>query len=141
MSTPDVVPIQTHYGSRFQVGQIWQYRVRPVDPQSTLQIVTVDLLHEKEVAVHVQVRGLNMKSSPTKPEEGIASHLPFSEEALEASVTNLLYQVSPLPDDFEEGYEMWREAFLEGKAGIFSVPVAEVISMIENTMSTGSNSN
>ena len=140
MANPNTTPLQRHFGSRFQVGQIWQYKTRPDDPQSVLQIVKVDLLHGKEVAIHIQVRGLNMKSSPTEPDKGIASHLPFSEEAVEASVTNLLQRVSPLPDDFEEGYEMWRKAFLEGKAGIFSAPVVEVISMIDDTMLNGSKS-
>jgi hypothetical protein len=140
MANSNTIPLKRYSGSRFQVGQVWQYRTRLNDIKSVLQIVEVDLLHSKEIAVHIQVRGLNMQSSPTEPNEGIASHLPFSEEAIEASVTNLLQQDSPLPDDFEEGYEVWREAFLEGNAGIFSVTVAEVIDMIDDTMLNGNKS-
>lgn len=134
MSHSAPIPLQHYRGSQFQVGQVWLYKNRPADSNSVLQIVAVDLLHEREVAVHIQVRGLNMQRLPTKPDEGTASHLPFSEEALRDSITHLLSQSSPLPDDFEEGYEMWREAFLSGKAGVFSVSVADVIGFIDDTV-------
>jgi hypothetical protein len=61
--------------------------------------------------------------------------LPFSEDAIEASVTLLIAENEPLPDDFEKGYEMWIEAYFEGKAGVFSGPVASVLNMIDETMS------
>lgn len=90
--------------------------------------------------VHVQLNGLNSKSAPDKKDGSTASHLPFSEEAVEASVTDLLAIRQPLPEDYKEGYNMWREAFLAGKAGVFTAPAASVVDMIEEMMSGESQS-
>lgn len=128
------------YNSKFQVGQIWKYQTRPIDPKSTLRILKVERLHGTTIAVHVQINSLNTKSAPDKKDGSTASHLPFSEEAVEASVTELLATKQPLPKDYEEGYGMWREAFLSGKAGVFTAPVAEVVNMIDEMMSGGSQS-
>ncbi len=133
-------PLADFYDSRFQVGQIWKYQTRLVDPKSTLRILKVERLHRTTIAVHIQVNGLHTKSASDKQGGGTASHLPFSEEALEASVTELLAANQPLPEDYEEGYGMWRAAFLNGKAGVFAVPVAEVVNMIEEMMSGESQS-
>jgi len=59
---------------------------------------------------------------------------------MEASVTNLLNINKPLPDNCEGGYEMWRDAFLDNKAGVFIMPVSRVVNMIEETMSGESQS-
>ena len=90
MADTNQVPIEDFYNSRFQVGQVWEYQTRLVDPKSTLQILKVQRLYGTTVAVHVQVNGLNLKSVPKLKDGGTASHLPFSEESIEASVTNLL---------------------------------------------------
>ncbi|NML67302.1 hypothetical protein HHL22_19040 [Hymenobacter sp. RP-2-7] len=134
MMTTDKAPIEDFHNSRFQVGQIWEYQTRTADPNSTLQILKVEKLYGAEIAVHIQVNGLNLKSNPEKKDSGTASHLPFSEDAIEASVTQLVVAKESLPQDFEKGYQMWREAFLEGKAGVFAMPIARVVNMIEETM-------
>lgn len=133
-------PIEDFYNSRFQVGQVWEYQTRLTDPKSTLQILKVERLNGTEIAIHIQVNGLNLKSASEMKDGGTASHLPFAEEAIEASVTNLVAANKPLPDDYEEGYGMWRDAFLENKAGIFIMPVSAVVNMIEETMSGESQS-
>nr|GFB59613.1 hypothetical protein [Tanacetum cinerariifolium] len=93
-------PIEDFYNSRFQVGQVWEYQTRLVDPKSTLQILKVQRLYGTTIAVHIQ----------------------------------------PLPEDYKEGYETWYNAFMEVKAGVFTMPVARVVNMIEETMSgTGQN--
>jgi len=57
-------------------------------------------------------------------------HLPFSEAAIEKSVTALLADSAPLPA-FEDGYREWRTAYEAGEAGVFTVSVAEAVSFIE----------
>jgi hypothetical protein len=134
MSSNTVAPLQDVTTSRYQVGQVWKYRTRPNEPDSLLTIVKVELQHSTAIAVHIHVDGLCLKPAEPGGTPGTtASHLPFSEEALDASVTNIVDQVVVLPD-FEEGYMMWREAFLAGEAGIFSLTVAEVMDFIESTM-------
>ena len=128
-------PLQDVTTSKYKVGQVWAYRTRPNEPNSSLTVVKVELQYGTAVVVHIHVDDLNLKPAESGGLPGTtASHLPFSENALDASVTNMIDHVVVLPD-FEEGYMMWREAFLEGKAGIFSLTVAEVIDFIESTMS------
>ena len=134
MSSSAVTPLQDVTTSKYKVGQVWAYRTRPNEPHSLLTIVKVELQHGTAVAVHIHVDGLNLKPAESGGLPGTtASHLPFSEEALDASVINMVDHVVVLPD-FEEGYLMWREAFLEENAGIFSLTVAEVMDFIESTM-------
>ncbi len=140
MADTEKAPIEDFYNSRFQVGQVWAYQTRLTDPKSTLQILKVERLHGTTIAVHIQVNGLNTKFAPDKKDGSTASHLPFSEEAIETSVTDLLAAKQLLPEDYKEGYEMWREAFLNGKAGVFTAPVARVVNMIEETTSSGNQS-
>ena len=134
MSNSAVAPLQDVTTSKYKVGQVWAYQTRPSEHHSILTVVKVELQHGTAVAVHIHVDGLKLKPAEPGGLPGTtASHLPFSEEALDASVTNMVDHVVVLPD-FEEGYMMWREAFLEGKAGIFSLTVAEVMDFIESTM-------
>jgi len=37
--------------------------------------------------------------------------------------------------DYEEGYGMWRKAFEAGKAGIYTITVAEAVDVMEATRS------
>jgi hypothetical protein len=52
--------------------------------------------------------------------------MPFSEEALDASITELVGPTSELPD-FEDGYLIWRQ----DQGGVFTITVAEAIDFVE----------
>jgi hypothetical protein len=54
------------------------------------------------------------------------SHMPFTEEAIDQSVLQLVDQREQLPR-FEEGYATWKEQADKGKAGVFTIRVAEAI--------------
>ncbi|MCB2376200.1 hypothetical protein LGH70_01290 [Hymenobacter sp. BT635] len=135
MAADAPVPLVDITTSRFQVGQVWEYHTRPAETDSLLTVVKVELQHGTAVVVHVHVDGLRLKTADPNGKPGTtASHLPFSEEALTASVTHVVRHADPLPE-FEGGYGLWREAFLAGQAGTFSVTVAEVMDFIESTFS------
>ncbi|MBD2714419.1 hypothetical protein KBK19_05190 [Microvirga sp. STR05] len=136
MSTVAPIALVDTEDSKYKVGQIWKYQTRPNERESLLTVVKVELQHEAIVVVHIHVDGLCLKPTEHGGKPGTtASHLPFSEEAMDASVIHLVTQVEQLPS-FEEGYEMWREAFLDGKAGTFSITVAQVIDFIESSLNT-----
>jgi len=80
------------------------------------------------------MRGLKMKNrrSPDGSSEDV-DHMPFSEEAIEKSGLKLLKEKTELPD-FEEGYRMWREAFDAGRAGIYTITVADAVNVMEATL-------
>ncbi|MCB2407059.1 hypothetical protein [Hymenobacter lucidus] len=135
MAAVSQVPLLDTSASRFQVGQVWEYRTRPTETDSLLTVVKVELQHGTAVVVHVHVDGLMLKPTDLTATPGTtASHLPFSEEALNASVTHVVRHDKVLPE-FGEGYALWREAFLAGEAGTFSATVAEVLDFIESTFS------
>ena len=48
----------------------------------------------------------------------------------------LLKEKVDIPD-FEEGYGLWREAFDAGKAGAYSITVAEAVEVMEKTLNRG----
>lgn len=125
-------------GSRYQVGQVWRYKARLPEIGSTLTIVKIDQDAELGNIIHIGIQNLHMRN-PHVP-AGFTTdfpHLPLSEEALDESVVNLLRTHADLPD-YAEGYKMWRKAFDVQEAGIFTLPVAECIDVIEQTL-TGEN--
>jgi len=61
-------------------------------------------------------------------------HAPILESALLASVLERVDEEVDL-DGFDEGYKTWLAAYLEGEAGLFSMPLAEIVSSIEATLS------
>lgn len=59
-----------------------------------------------------------------------AGHLPFAEEAINKSAAKLLKEKADLPD-YQEGYGMWREAFDAGRAGVYTITIAEAVDVME----------
>jgi len=60
-------------------------------------------------------------------------HLPYAESAVDQSVIELVAENVDVPA-FAEGYEVWKEDFDKGEAGIFTAPVAQVIGALEQGM-------
>ena len=117
--------------SKYKVGQKWSYRARPDEETSYFIIVKIDNDPKLGRIIHIAMRGLKMKNprSPDGVSEDV-NHMPFAEEAIDKSAVKLLKEKIELPD-FEEGYGIWREAFDAGKAGIYTITVAEAVSAIE----------
>ena len=56
-------------------------------------------------------------------------HMPFIRNAIETSITDLISSSNNLPD-FEGGYNTWKEAWDNGKAGAFDIPVKQAVDYI-----------
>ncbi len=122
--------------SIYAAGQIWSYKARLNEENSTLTILKVDSREKLGNIVHVAIQGLRVlnKNAP----EGITKiiqHAPFSEEAISRSVIAMLQENVPLPD-FAEEYEMWCDAFKKGSAGVYSITVGEAIDVMEKTINS-----
>lgn len=105
-----------------------------MEPTSTLVIGRIEK-REGGTVVHVSVLGLRVRNPSS--DSGVASevaHMPFSEQALLASITELNGQSSP-DIDFESGYEQWLKG--TGGEGAFALTVAEAISNVEETVTEG----
>lgn len=115
----------------YAVGQVWSYETRPEEPDSTFTVVHVETLNwhgQDTIIVHISVNGLVIRGLEGNTITSI-SHLPFTEDALDRSVTELLETTSNLPD-FQNGYDTWRKRFDSGESGVFDAPLAEVITSI-----------
>ena len=69
------------------------------------------------------------RRSPDGISENV-NHMPFAEEAINKSKPKLLKEKVELPS-FEEGYRMWRKAFDDGQAGIYTISIAEAVDVME----------
>jgi hypothetical protein len=62
--------------------------------------------------------------------------MPFAREAIEGSATRRVARTHSLPK-YEEGYEEWRNAFLNGHAGIYTISIKDAVSVAEKTWRIG----
>lgn len=62
--------------------------------------------------------------------------MPFAKRAVEVSAIRRLRSVSKIPD-YAEGYDEWRQAFLKKKAGVYTIPIKEAVTVTEKTWRTG----
>ena len=114
--------------SIYQAGQVWSYKTRPGEEDSTLIIVKTEYYDEViGNIIHISVSGVRIKNPNV--EDGIndnVPHMPFSESAITASVVELIDQGGDLPS-FEQGYNMWKSAL----GGVFTIQVSEAIEGVE----------
>ncbi|THB72874.1 MAG: hypothetical protein D6B28_04710 [Gammaproteobacteria bacterium] len=108
------------------VGQIWKYKARPHESQSTITIVQLD-----NYVVHISISGLKVKDPDA--DDGLAEsirHLPMEINAFNNSKTKLVGFTEKLPE-FEEGLADWIKARNRGEAKPISIPVKDVIEQVE----------
>lgn len=124
----------TDQDDKYKVGQIWAYDTRIGEEKSTLTIVGVEKHKKLGTIINIYVGGLKIKNP--NADNGLSDeiqHLPFSKEAMDKSVTKLIGTTKKLPD-YKNGYNEWRTAFDNGKAGVFSITVQESIDVMERTL-------
>lgn len=119
----------------FEPGQRWSYRSRPHEPLSTVVVLRVDDLPGHGEVVSVAIEDVEIPH-PSDPDGAILciGHLPFASAALRGSVIRLLERDADTGES-EDGYRTWREAMDEGKAGIFTVSVADAVQFCDDAVS------
>jgi hypothetical protein len=115
-------------------GQIWSYKARPGEEGSTLLINKIE--HDARVGpiYHISVAGVSVKNrqSPGAVQRDLP-HFPVAERTLDASCVALVGNSSPNPA-YLKGYTLWKQAFDQHQAGIFTVSVAEIVGAIESAV-------
>jgi hypothetical protein len=117
----------------FAPGQRWTYRTRPGEETSTALILKREELPGGPV-LHVQLDGLRLHNPLT--ETGLQTelgHLPISETAARECLTGLIEEHATLPTDLS-GYQQWRTAFDAGEAGVFTLPLADIVGALEEAV-------
>jgi hypothetical protein len=118
----------------FAPGQVWTYNTRPGEEASRIVICRVETDPKLGQIVHIHVNGLRFKNKHAPG--GISNeigHMPYAADALQKSVVKLESTSAVLPS-FEDGYQEWRNAFEEGKAGVWTAPVSEAIAGLESAL-------
>jgi hypothetical protein len=114
----------------FSVGQIWQYKTRSNEPNSTLTIVSIENNKDFGVIVGVYIDNLNFENLG----EGTVIHfLPFSKETLKMSVVRIKDFTDNLPD-YKDSYKQWKEKFERKQCSIMTNPVAQILDTIESNI-------
>ena len=118
----------------FEAGQLWSYKTRPGDESSLVLINLVESVPKLGTVYHISVLKVHMPSwaDNSRPEIDLP-HFPVLKETLEKSLIAHVGERAPL-DAYRNGYDTWRSAFDATRAGAFTVSVAEVISMVEETI-------
>jgi hypothetical protein len=132
--SPQITNSQNSKESHYKVGQVWSYKTRKSEEQSTITIVKIDSDSNFGNIIHVSITGLKMKNpnSITEPVDTIG-HMPFTEKAIDKSVIKLIKENADLPD-YEEGYEEWRIAFEERKAGVYKDSISDAVEKAEKNL-------
>lgn len=108
---------------RYAVGQVWEYRTRPQDAGSLLKIQKIEPWADGRV-YHLSLVGVSLGGVTTD-----VHHVPVSRETLDASVTRPSTSTRAFPDA-TEGIAIWRE----DRGGVFTIPVARIAQVIDDTL-------
>ena len=124
------------------VGQVWKYQTRPGESDSRVTIVSIDHGDEEYGdIVHIYISELDI-DNPSAPDGKtlFISHLPYAAEMLKASLTELESTYDDVQGELEqyeatqEGYRLWKRAFENSEAGVFTNPVADAIGFVEESI-------
>jgi hypothetical protein len=109
-----------------QEGQVWAYTTRPGESRSTLTVLRIERYKDLGQVVHVRIDGIRMRNPAKGNIVTDIPHLPFQSAAIQRSVTKVLRKLSSVPD-YTEGYDIWKQAYESGKAGVFDTEVAPTL--------------
>ena len=116
----------------YEIGQVWSYKTRPQEPNSTLMILRIDNSSGKlGTVIFIGLKELRVQHPSGKVFPSM-SPLPFTKEALDQSVIKIVGKSDKLmSSDF--GYAKWKEDQRAGKTRRTNAkPVAEVVNGLEN---------
>ena len=117
---------------KFKPGQVWSYKTRQGEENSSMEILRVEKYDEFGIVIHVAVKGVNIRSADGKVNNQIP-HLPFTKEAIERSVIAMVQENQPLPQ-YEMGYNLWKDAINNRKGGVWTITVSEAITLAEDAL-------
>jgi hypothetical protein len=123
---------ETVKDSKFYPGQVWQYKTRLGEEKSFLTILRVESLPKSGTIIHVRVDNVRLRNCTGGPEPDKFEHMPFTRDAIERSVTELLKKNSEIPD-YKTGYDEWHSAC----GGVYTITVAEAVAVSEATFRSG----
>lgn len=118
----------------FAAGELWSYQTRPGETSSLVLIDLVEEVPKLGAVYHISVLKVHLPSwkDSSRPETDLP-HFPVLKETLEKSLVARVGNRQPL-EGYRRGYDTWRSAFDACKAGAFTISVAEIIDVVEQTI-------
>jgi hypothetical protein len=129
------VSIRQSETSRYGAGQVWTYKTRTGEGNSTITILRVDTVTKDGVStnvVHVSIDKVNLTAGSGKYVQTIP-FMSFEEKALEGSLVKLTNTISDLPD-FQSGYDQWARQFRAGNESYFTVSPAKALDELQKSL-------
>jgi hypothetical protein len=116
----------------FEEGQAWAYKTRAGEEELTLLINKIEDHPKLGRIYQISVTNLSIKAGPGLSTNRLP-HLPVSRQTLELSCTKLVGRSEP-NSMYLPGYQMWKQAFDAGHAGIYTISVAEIVDLAEKML-------
>lgn len=125
--------------TKYKEGQVWSYNTREHEKESKIYISKIDYDDELGAIYHIYIDNLKIKNPYIDTEyQDILPHLPASEKTLDDSLLTKVSDTFDKSISIDEGYRQWKKAFDENNAGIFTIPIHEIIDSVEEIISSES---
>ncbi len=128
--------VQATADPTYRVGDIWEYETRGGGERSKFVVVKVERSPKVGLIAHIGVDNLTWKSCAGEDVPQYVPHMPFSRKAIDASAVRRIATNRELPE-YKEGYEEWRQVFVKGHAGIYTIRIKDAVAVAEETWRTG----
>ena len=113
----------------YKPGQVWSYKTRPGEDESTITILRVESTPKLGTIVHVRIDKFRLENCKGNTGDSTMDHAPFAKAAIDKSVVKMLRTEKDIPD-FDEGYKDW----LSHCGGVYKMTVAEALTATNKTM-------
>jgi hypothetical protein len=125
--------------ANYKAGQVWSYHHRPGDDGSTVLIDRVESVPNLGTIYHVSVLQIHVKDPTGSIRVVDLPHCPVSSTTLDISLVALIGKRAPY-ESYMQGYTEWRQAFDAGHAGVYTIPLSEIIATLESMFTQGGQS-
>ena len=118
----------------YVAGEVWSFKARAGEDSATLLIDKVESDPKLGAIYHISVSGVRVKNA--RAPGGFTTdfpHFPVSKAVLDESCIAQVGRAAPNPE-FLEGHADWKRAFDRGAAGVFTIPVVDIIDLIESSL-------
>ena len=119
----------------YETGQVWTYQTRPGEEASRLIIARIDEDPVNETIFHIFLLNVSIRNpnAPSGTQE-VLPHSPVTCQSLDESVVDLIGNLGEDVPDIAQNYAVWKEAFDRGEGGVFTIPVAQVVQVVDDVI-------
>lgn len=132
MLIPRCALADSNQQAQYAVGDVWQYKNRKGEDDSRVIIDKIESSTGKGAIYHISINHLKIPNP--KNDTGFNDelpHAPVSLVTLQKSLTHRVAVKQPIDNAYLEGYKLWKDAYDTGKAGVFTIGIAEIVDVVE----------